>query len=82
MLVLSQESNMKPFETWYSEHHGYPPFPWQSALAARLVDDASPYLAGVQLATNAGVYTVLLSRAAQDDPWRVERITPSAGSGT
>ena len=24
------------FVTWYRERHGYPPFPWQAALAARL----------------------------------------------
>lgn len=42
-----------------------------------LVDTQSPYLAGVDVPTNAGVYRVLLSRSSADDPWLVERLTPS-----
>jgi hypothetical protein len=26
----------KGFASWYAERHGYPPFPWQAALAARI----------------------------------------------
>lgn len=42
----------------------------------RLVDAETPYLAGVDVPTDVGTYRVLLSRQAQDDPWRVERFTP------
>jgi CRISPR-associated endonuclease/helicase Cas3 len=30
------------FDTWYTTHHGYPPFPWQSALAKRIADADYP----------------------------------------
>lgn len=43
----------------------------------QLIDTQSPYLAGVDVPTNAGVYRVLLSRSSVDDPWLVERLTPS-----
>lgn len=42
----------------------------------RVVDDSSPYLASVEFATNAGPYTVLLSRTGQGAPWLAERIEP------
>lgn len=42
----------------------------------RVVDDSSPYLATVEFATNAGPYTVLLSRTGQGAPWLAERIEP------
>jgi hypothetical protein len=41
-----------------------------------LVDDTSPYLARVQVPTNAGMYVVLLARSTSDAPWLVERLTP------
>lgn len=33
---------MTPFADWYHQRHGYPPFPWQAALAARLVQGDWP----------------------------------------
>mgnify|MGYP001809834912 CR=1 FL=1 len=33
---------MQDFADWYSARHGYPPFPWQSALAGRLAGDDWP----------------------------------------
>jgi CRISPR-associated endonuclease/helicase Cas3 len=27
---------MTEFSTWYANQHGYPPFPWQTALAERI----------------------------------------------
>jgi len=37
---------------------------------------SSPYLARVRVPTDVGGYTVLLSRAGEDSPWLVERLTP------
>lgn len=44
--------------------------------AAKVVDDTSPYLASVEMKTDAGTYTVLLTRRSQDAPWLAERIEP------
>jgi CRISPR-associated endonuclease/helicase Cas3 len=33
---------MTDFANWYSRHHGYAPFPWQSALAARIASGDWP----------------------------------------
>lgn len=41
-----------------------------------IVDDSSPYLATVEIKTDAGPYTVLLSRSGQGAPWLAERIEP------
>ncbi|HYN30350.1 MAG TPA: hypothetical protein VES95_10855 [Dermatophilaceae bacterium] len=46
---------------------------------ARLVDVSSPYLAGVDVPTDVGVYRVLLSRLEAAAPWKVERFTPPKG---
>lgn len=43
---------------------------------AELVDERSPYLAGVQVPTDVGPYLVLLSRDGGDAPWLIERLTP------
>lgn len=43
---------------------------------AELVDQRSPYLAGVQVPTDTGPYLVLLSRDGGGAPWLVERLTP------
>lgn len=43
---------------------------------AELVDERSPYLAGVQVPTDTGPYLVLLSRDGGAAPWLVERLTP------
>ena len=40
------------------------------------VDSLSPYLATATALTDAGGYTLLLTRTAADTPWLVERITP------
>lgn len=42
----------------------------------RIVDDSSPYLVTVEFKTDAGRYTVLLSRTGQGAPWLAERIEP------
>jgi len=44
--------------------------------AARLVDESSAYIAHVSVPTDAGVYTVVLSRIDAGAPWLAERITP------
>jgi len=44
--------------------------------ATELVDQSSPYLASVRVATDVGAYLVLLSRAGQGSGWRVERFRP------
>lgn len=46
----------------------------------RIVDDSSPFLATVEFKTDAGAYTVLLSRTGQDAPWLAERIEPKKSS--
>ena len=45
-----------------------------------LVDDTSPWLAGVTVPTDVGSYRVLLSRDTADAPWRVERFLPPDGT--
>lgn len=47
---------------------------------ARLVEADSPYLAGVDVPTDAGVYRVLLARESADARWLAEQITPRDGS--
>ncbi|WP_159096614.1 hypothetical protein [Miniimonas sp. S16] len=50
--------------------------------AAVVVDESSPYVAFVQVPTDAGTYTVLLSRESAATAWLGERITPpEAASG-
>jgi hypothetical protein len=41
-----------------------------------LVDEASANVAVVEVPTNAGTYTLTLSRLYGDSPWAVERIMP------
>ncbi|MGW6132392.1 hypothetical protein ACWFNE_20395 [Cellulomonas sp. NPDC055163] len=48
---------------------------------AVLVDEASASVAGVQVPTDVGPYTVVLSRASAGQGWLVERITPPEGLG-
>lgn len=48
---------------------------------AKIVDDASPYLASVEFKTDRGSYTVLLSRTGQAAPWLAERIEPKRDAG-
>jgi hypothetical protein len=43
--------------------------------AGELVDESSAYLAVVDVPTDAGVYSVLLQRSADTEPWLIERIT-------
>lgn len=47
---------------------------------AQLVDETSAYIAGVEAPTDAGVYTVILSRVDGVSPWLVERFTPPEGT--
>ena len=42
----------------------------------RVVDDSSPYLATIEFKTDAGSYTILLSRTGQGAPGLAERIEP------
>lgn len=49
--------------------------------SAVLVDEASTSVAGVQVPTDVGTYTVILSRAGAGAGWLVERITPPEGLG-
>ena len=44
-----------------------------------LVDDASAYLARVQVPTDIGAYTLILTRANNDAPWLVTRFDPPEG---
>ncbi|WP_188484789.1 hypothetical protein [Cellulomonas carbonis] len=46
-----------------------------------LIDDASASVAGVQVPTDVGPYTVLLSRTGEASPWLVERISPPESVG-
>ena len=41
-----------------------------------LAEDTSPYIAHVQVPTDVGTYTVLLSRKDATAAWLAERITP------
>lgn len=43
---------------------------------AKLVDDTTPYLAGVDVPTDAGVYRVLLTRSDANAPWLADQIRP------
>lgn len=45
--------------------------------SGELVNDDTAFLARVEVRTDAGRYTVLLSRSAQDGPWLAERIEPN-----
>ena len=47
--------------------------------AAQIVDESSAYVAGVQVPTDVGTYTLVLSRVDGTAPWLTERITPPAG---
>lgn len=49
--------------------------------AAELLPATSGSIARVAVPTDAGRYTVLLSRKAQAGPWLAERITPPPGAG-
>lgn len=44
-----------------------------------LVDESSAYIANVEIATDVGTYTVILSRIDANAPWVGERITPPDG---
>jgi len=46
-----------------------------------LVDETSASIAGVEVPTDVGTYTVTLSRADDGAPWLVERFTPPRGEG-
>lgn len=45
----------------------------------KLLEETSAYIARVQVPTNVGPYTVVLSRDAADAEWEGERITPPDG---
>ena len=45
------------FSQWYAERHGYAPFPWQSALAARL--DASDWPDALTAPTGSGKTAII-----------------------
>lgn len=49
--------------------------------AAVLVDETSASIAGVDVPTDVGTYTVTLSRGDAAGPWLVERIAPPEGLG-
>ena len=44
-----------------------------------LVDESSAYIANVEIPTDVGTYTVILSRIDANAPWVGERITPPDG---
>jgi len=44
----------------------------------KLLDETSVYIARVEVPTDAGTYTVVLSRDSATAPWQGERITPPA----
>lgn len=46
-----------------------------------LMDDASAYVAGVDVPTDVGLYRVVLSRTDAAAPWLTERVTPPAEVG-
>lgn len=48
---------------------------------AQLLPSTSGYIARVAVPTDAGAYTVVLSRKSQAGPWLAERITPPPGLG-
>lgn len=45
-----------------------------------LLDEDSAYVARVEVPTDAGLYTVIMSRADANAPWLTSRITPPEGS--
>jgi hypothetical protein len=45
----------------------------------KLLEGASAYIAQVQVPTDVGTYSVVLSRDSATAPWQGERITPPAG---
>lgn len=47
--------------------------------AAVLADDTSPVVAVVDVPTDLGTFTVILTRAGDGAPWLAERITPPEG---
>lgn len=47
--------------------------------AATLAPSTSGYLANVEVPTDVGTWTLLLTRPGQNAPWTVERFTPPAG---
>ncbi|QGU28153.1 hypothetical protein [Microbacterium oryzae] len=47
---------------------------------AVIVDDTSAYLAHVEVPTDAGAYTLILSREDAGSPWLVSRFTPPEGA--
>ncbi|MFD1506693.1 hypothetical protein FE374_15100 [Georgenia yuyongxinii] len=54
--------------------------PASALTGASLVQDGpSPYVATVVVATNAGDYTVTLSRTADGEPWLVQYADPAGG---
>jgi hypothetical protein len=46
---------------------------------AALLPSATGYLATAEVPTDAGTWTLLLTRPGQNAPWTVERFTPPAG---
>jgi hypothetical protein len=48
--------------------------------AAQIVDESSAYVAHVQVPTDVGTYTLVLSRVDGSAAWLTERITPPAGA--
>ncbi|PYF96376.1 hypothetical protein SAMN05216184_11936 [Georgenia satyanarayanai] len=46
-----------------------------------VTEDSSAYVARVQVPTDVGDYTVLLSRRDANAPWLAERITPPEAAG-
>ena len=46
---------------------------------AQIVDESSAYVAHVQVPTDVGTYTLVLSRVDASAAWLTERITPPAG---
>lgn len=47
--------------------------------AAKLVDESSAYVASVQVPTDVGTYTLVLTRADAGAPWLTSRFTPPEG---
>jgi len=47
---------------------------------AQIVDESSAYVAHVQVPTDVGTYTLVLSRVDGSAAWLTERITPPAGA--
>jgi len=47
--------------------------------AGKLVDKSSAYVGTVEVPTDVGAYTVILTRKSADAEWKVSRITPPEG---